>query len=405
MELMRKDDIRAFAEGGMKSYQLPFPENSVGKSTIERVVAQPGATNLRHKPRCSELVWAAFQFIPRGGAMLVRAFAIATLLALPSHSLFAQVISRAGVYKIGVSKTSGAGSVGSAVLIAPGKLVTNCHTLRDAKHIALIYPEGQLSASLEQADSFHDLCLLGAPAFTGRPPTRVPSAELAVGQPVIAIGFGRGFDVNVSRGSITALYRYDDSFVLRTSAWFPKGASGGGLFDEEGRLLGILSFRGSASDELNYALPNEWIDRILMERGSSQAPTLSSTAFWEDDTPQQPTFLRAARMEYQGAWRELHVLATEWLISSEDDAEAWIALGRASVALGQNKGAAVALRRAVTLQPNNSRAWYWLATAYRSLGYDRQFADASGKLGELDTVLATRLRSVVDDSVQSDFHE
>jgi len=109
--------------------------------------------------------------------MLVQVFLLAALLAFPSYGLLAQVSSRAIVYKIGVSRTTGTQAVGSAVLIAPGKLITNCHTVRDAKHIAIIYPEGEIPVSLDQADFFHDLCVLGTRAFNGRPVTRVPSAE------------------------------------------------------------------------------------------------------------------------------------------------------------------------------------------------------------------------------------
>src|SRR3954471_1811796 len=119
--------------------------------------------------------------------MLVQAFLLAALLAFPSQSLFAQVIPRASVYKIGVSRMAGTQAVGSAVLIAPGKLITNCHTVRDAKRIAIIYPEGEMPVSLDQADFLHDLCVLGTRAFAGRPVTRVPSAELAVGQQVVAV--------------------------------------------------------------------------------------------------------------------------------------------------------------------------------------------------------------------------
>jgi len=334
--------------------------------------------------------------------MLAQALLIAALLACVSDSLCAQVLPRATVYKIGVSRATGAHAVGSAVLIAPGKLITNCHTARDAEHIALIHPEGEIPASLDRADFFHDLCVLSTRAFNGRPVTRVSSAELAVGQPVVAVGYTPGFRLSVARGSITALYPYDGGSVLRTSAWFPRGASGGGLFDEEGRLLGILSFRGGAGDELNYVLPNEWIDRILVEAPSNPASSSSTIAFWDDDGPQQPMFLRAAAMEDQGQWRELQILATDWLLSSEDDGEAWIALGRANFALGENRAATVALRRAVALQPHNSQAWYWLAIAYSAIGYDQQFADATARLGELDTALSTRLRSAVSDRVLLD---
>ena len=95
--------------------------------------------------------------------MLVQGVLLAALLAILSHGLFAQVLSRASVYKIGVSRTTGTHAVGSAVLIAPGKLITNCHTVRDAERIGIIYPEGEIPVSLDQADFFHDLCAYPIP--------------------------------------------------------------------------------------------------------------------------------------------------------------------------------------------------------------------------------------------------
>jgi hypothetical protein len=189
--------------------------------------------------------------------------------------------------------------------------------------------ENQLEAALERADIAHDLCLLSAPSVSGRSPPRILSAQLSVGQPVVAIGYGTGFKLSVTHGNFTALYRFDDALVLRSSAWFPRGASGGGLFDEDGRLVGVLTFRASISNELNYAVPIEWVDGILagdIRAGNSEPET---SPFWDDNSPQQPAFLRAAWIEYQGAWQELLVVATDWVILQEDEAEAWLALGRA----------------------------------------------------------------------------
>jgi serine protease Do len=319
------------------------------------------------------------------------------LLGFSLQTLSAQVCARGSVYQIAVMRANGNRAVGSAVQIAAGKLIANCHTVREASLIFVMHPEKRFSATLERADFLHDLCLLRVPALNGASPSRVRSADLRVGQAVIAFGYGSGFGLSVTRGAITALHRLDHGRVLRTSARFPNGASGGGLFDEEGRLVGILTFRAGQNEALNYAVPMEWVERLLDDPSAPDALP-ATAAFWEDRSPAQPAFLRAARMEHEGAWQELRALATHWATAQADDVEAWLALGRAEAGLRRTKEAVVALQRAAALQPNNSRVWYWLAIAYHSIGAVPQFEDASNRLAELDTELGTQLRGELQNS-------
>lgn len=60
MELIRRDDVKVFANSGVTSHQLLFPENSnSARVTITRVVLQPGAVNPRHRHAASEQIWVA----------------------------------------------------------------------------------------------------------------------------------------------------------------------------------------------------------------------------------------------------------------------------------------------------------------------------------------------------------
>ncbi|MFN0318071.1 MAG: trypsin-like peptidase domain-containing protein [Burkholderiales bacterium] len=300
-----------------------------------------------------------------------------------------------GVYQIGVTRSNGSRATGSAVQLEPGKLVANCHTVRDASQIVVLHPRRQFLAKIERADYLHDLCLLRAPIFSGSRPERVPSENLALGQVVIAHGFGSAFGMSAARGIITGLHAYHEGNVLRISARFPGGASGGGLFDGEGRLIGILTFR-ARNEDLNYALPMEWVNRLLDVPSGANTGT---TAFWEDGAAEQPVFLRAARMESEEKWADLSVLAQDWITNQGVDAEAWIALGRARIGQSQGEEAVMALERAVSIAPRSGRAWYWLAIAYHSTGAARQLAEAARKLAETDTLLAQRLqRNVLEKS-------
>jgi serine protease Do len=310
----------------------------------------------------------------------------------------APVIADRGVYQIGVTRSNGSRTIGSAVQLAPGKLVANCHTVRDASQIVVLHPRRQFLAKLERADFLHDLCLLRAPIFGGSRPERVLSGKLSLGQVVLAHGFGSGFGMSAARGIITGLHAYHEGHVLRISARFPSGASGGGLFDEEGRLIGILTFR-ARDEDLNYALPMEWVNRLL-DKPSSDIAHIA--AFWEDGAVEQPVFLRAARMESEQRWQDLLVVAQDWVTAHADDAEAWIALGRALAAQSQGQEAVQALERAVEIAPRSGRAWYWLAIAYHSMGSEQKLAEAARNLAQTDSQLSERLqRNVIEKSLRT----
>ncbi len=154
-------------------------------------------------------------------------------------------------------------SMGSAVVVAPGRLVTNCHVLRRARRVAVRHGAVNVDAKLTAWDVERDLCQLGADAVTAPPLPLRPTGSAAVGSTVYAIGNPRGLDLTISAGLLSSIRRDDEGRVilLQTSAAISGGSSGGGLFDEEGRLLGLttLGSSGEGAQNLNFAVPSDWI--------------------------------------------------------------------------------------------------------------------------------------------------
>ena len=73
MEIVRRTDVASFANGGVTSEQLLFPENSQSRRvTITRVTVAPGAKNPPHVHAASEQVWVAL----RGSGILLLGGAI-----------------------------------------------------------------------------------------------------------------------------------------------------------------------------------------------------------------------------------------------------------------------------------------------------------------------------------------
>lgn len=150
---------------------------------------------------------------------------------------------------------------GSAVVVGPGRLITNCHVLRQAKSLSVGRENVSYGASLEYPDTERDLCQIKVANFTARPVTLAPSEALQPGARVYAIGSPRGLETTISDGLLSGIRRgaSGDVEALQISVPISAGSSGGGLFDDQGRLIGITTSGFRDSQNLNFALPAGWI--------------------------------------------------------------------------------------------------------------------------------------------------
>jgi serine protease Do len=159
-------------------------------------------------------------------------------------------------------------SQGSAVVIAPGRLVTNCHVLARMTRFQVIKDNVSYGGQLEFPDPEHDLCQIRVANFHAPAVELAPQDTLRVGARVYAIGTPMGMETTLSDGLLSGLRRDDKGQLMfvQTSAPISPGSSGGGLFDAEGRLIGITTFTRRESQNLNLAVPAYRVAE-LPERG------------------------------------------------------------------------------------------------------------------------------------------
>ena len=81
-----------------------------------------------------------------------------------------------------------------------------------------------------------------------RPAAIGSTRKLKVGDTVFAIGFNAGDSLSFQRGQVAELYEHDGAMVIRTTAAFTHGASGGGLFDQDGKLVELTFYRVSPGE-------------------------------------------------------------------------------------------------------------------------------------------------------------
>jgi S1-C subfamily serine protease len=156
---------------------------------------------------------------------------------------------------------------GSGVLIDPaGVVVTNLHVIRgEAKAIVtLANKDAYDDIGVIEVDERKDLVLLKLKGF------KLPSVELGdsdkvmVGHSVYAIGAPQGLALSLSSGIVSSVRDSGDGYqVIQTNAAISPGSSGGGLFDEAGHLIGITTFKINGGENLNFAVPINYVRGLL----------------------------------------------------------------------------------------------------------------------------------------------
>ena len=234
--------------------------------------------------------------LPRSFVWLLWAVAVAA--SISSGPLRARDVAD-NLVKIKAVAADGSRTFGSGVVIAANLLATACHVTREATTIEVTHGARRWDASIESGSLAYDLCLISVPNLNLPAAAIRASRSLQLGERVTAAGFPGGGDLAVHDGVVEGLYRYDGGNVIRTSATFDVGSSGGGLFDEEGALVGLLAFKARSGTKLHFALPADWALPGTMVSSLLGPIAVSShrSAFWEQPRAAQPPFLGHAILE------------------------------------------------------------------------------------------------------------
>lgn len=326
---------------------------------------------------------------------LTTGLALGLLLAGPARAGFSQELKLEvgnSVVKIEAISAEGGYGLGSGVIVAPGLVVTNCHVTRKASRIAVLKNGLRTYARTQRSDIYRDLCMLRVPTLEGEPVVLGRTEALSRKQTVMAIGYTGGLGIQYSEGEVAGLHRLAGSRVVQSTNWFSSGASGGGMFDEQGRLIGVLTFRLRGGERHYYATPVEWVKELLAAEGAERPiEPVPGLCFWELGPPEQPHFLRAAALVQGQAWDELAQLAERWEAEDPMDSEAPHARGLALTALGRIEAAEQAYSRALNLDPRHARAWLDLGLLYQRSGRQGKAREALTVLSQLDPQAARQL--------------
>ena len=203
--------------------------------------------------------------------VILRCVAVFAVVQGPAHALTpAEVFEKVAPSVWAVRGLDGEKrplSFGSGVVIGPGTIVTNCHILAKARSIEVRRDKLSHAATLEHPDAERDLCILRVPGLAAPAVEIADLSSLRVGSRAYVVGNPERLALTLSEGMISGLGSDDARLPpIQTSAPMSPGLSGGGLFDELGRLVGVTTLsvvgRERLAQNLNFALPAEWIREV-----------------------------------------------------------------------------------------------------------------------------------------------
>lgn len=179
---------------------------------------------------------------------------------------------------------SGAGS--GVIISEDGYILTCAHVVSGATSVKVQLDNGDTyDATIVGSDSTSDIAVIKIEA-TGLTPAVIGNSDaLAVGEVVVAVGNPLGTLSNsVTDGIISALNREvtvedNNMTLLQTDASISPGNSGGGLFNANGELIGVVNAKSSYSEAegIGFAIPINSAMEIaqqLIQNGSVARPAL-----------------------------------------------------------------------------------------------------------------------------------
>ena len=160
---------------------------------------------------------------------------------------------------------SGAGS--GVIISSDGYILTCAHVVDGASSITVTIDDKDYTATLVGEDTTSDVAVIKIDATGLTPATVGDSDNLKVGQSVMAVGNPLGeLGGTVTGGMISALNRSvtiqgtsstNTMSLIQMDASVSPGNSGGGLFNMNGELIGLVNAKSSSSDAegLGFAIP------------------------------------------------------------------------------------------------------------------------------------------------------
>lgn len=180
---------------------------------------------------------------------------------------------------------------GSGFAIGSNAIITNAHVVEDADNIfARAYTGEEYKVRIYEISSQADLALLVADGSSFNVLTLGSTIMCRAGDDVYAIGTPSDMALawTLTKGVISSLSRvFDNQSYIQIDAAINSGNSGGPLLNENGKVVGINTFKLIDSEGIGFSIPVEtliiFINSLSLQ--TDENGNIISTISIDDETP------------------------------------------------------------------------------------------------------------------------
>ena len=322
-------------------------------------------------------------------AMFKKLFLLGMLLPATSFSTPSVEVlfnTNPSVVKVHVANDKGNHGVGSGVVVAKNYIVTNCHVIANSQGIHVTKYGISYSPDALIADWKSDLCILKFKFLELKPVKMKKTADVEYETDVFTKSYGgNSARPGSSFGTVKAKFDFDGHQIIQSSASFMLGASGGGIFNYQGELLGITTFKTPGRSAFYYSMPVEIIEEMLTKGEEVSITTAPERAFWDQPEEDQPYFMQVVSALNKKDWNKLKIISEDWVKSEPEADESNFHLGLANYHQENQDNAYKLFKKVVSQNKKHTLSYLYLYKIAKANNNQTEMVEYKKNVEQLDS--------------------
>lgn len=153
---------------------------------------------------------------------------------------------------------------GSGFAISEDLIATARHVIGDGRRIEVVLPDKRTIPVVQiYSQTAHlDMVILKTPPH-GLPVLSLSEEDTAAGRPVVALGHPHGLRNSVVSGVVSGRREIDGISMIQLAMAIEPGNSGGPVVDRDGVVVGMVTLKSTASDNIGFAIPIQHLQTLI----------------------------------------------------------------------------------------------------------------------------------------------
>jgi len=170
------------------------------------------------------------------------------------------------IESLGVFQVFTGGGTGTGFLVAPDRLLTNCHVVEPYRLVAVeLRDKRRVVGKVRRIDPKRDLAVVDlAATIDAEILPLAQDAELEAKQSVNIIGFPIGLPLSLTEGVVSNPQQlFDGQRFVQTDAAINPGNSGGPILDDQRRIVAVTTCRVRSAESVGFGVPASDVRQFL----------------------------------------------------------------------------------------------------------------------------------------------